>query len=124
MYIRANHFFEYIKVRFREWHVAKNQIGLYSIQTTKLKFARVYYVCSHFYKDKSLLLQKQLFFSVSYFLTENIWRLSIKVVTLHADTGSDQETTETNAANSIHTHGNDGNECVLHSFFDLRDNCQ
>lgn len=33
----------------------------------------------------------------------------IKVLTLHADTGNDEDTTETNAANSIHAHGNNGN---------------
>ena len=34
----------------------------------------------------------------------------LKVVTLPADTMNDEETTETNAANCIHAHGNDGNE--------------
>lgn len=52
-----------------------------------------------------------------------IWRLGIKVITLQADTGNDQETTETNAANSIHAHGNNRNEARANSLFDFLDNC-
>ena len=39
-----------------------------------------------------------------------IWLVGIKVLTLQADTGNDEETTETNAANSIHAHGYNRNE--------------
>ena len=42
-----------------------------------------------------------------------------KVITLHADTGNDEDTTETNAANSIHAHGNNRNEMRAKSLFDL-----
>ena len=44
-----------------------------------------------------------------------------KVITLQADTGSDQDTTETNAAKCIHAHGNNGNEARANSLFDFLD---
>lgn len=39
-----------------------------------------------------------------------VWWLGRKVITLQADTGNDEDTTETNAASCIHAHGHNGNE--------------
>ena len=39
-----------------------------------------------------------------------IWWLGRKVITLQADTGNDEETTETNAAKRIHAHGYNRNK--------------
>ena len=44
-----------------------------------------------------------------------------KVITLQPDTGNDGDTTETNAANSIHTHGYNRNEMRANLLFDFLD---
>ena len=49
--------------------------------------------------------------------------ISRKVITLQPDTGNDEDTTETNAANSIHAHGHNRNEARACSLFDISDNC-
>ena len=54
------------------------------------------------------------------FLQNNLV-VSIKLLTLHADTGNDGETTETNAAKCIHAHGHNRNEMRANLLFDFLD---
>ena len=50
-----------------------------------------------------------------------VWFLGYNVITLQPDTVNCEETTETNAANCIHAHGNNGNEMRANLLFDLLD---